>query len=203
MYPFNNIHLYHHSNNNFLSKFSEIMLELHLGLFLFFMAIIHNIKFLNKFIIIYFTIFYTMIHNVNYSIFHVNKIHECHHHNETTNIGPDIMDIVFGTKYDINDIENTDHYIFPIIIASIISYILKYNWEIINNKKTCLYLFSFLFSLISIIVFAISIYLFFKDYTKNIKLINPIIIIITTMLISLNNFYIKKFYNNFVMENVL
>ena len=113
------------------------------------------------------------------------------------------MDIVFGTKYDINDIENTDHYFFPIIIASIISYILKYNWEIINNKKTCLYLFSFLFSLISIIVFTISIYLFFKDYTKNIKLINPIIIIITTMLISLNNFYIKKFYNNFVMENVL
>ena len=118
--------------------------------------------YLHGYIIIYFTIFYTMIHNVNYSIFHVNKIHECHHHNETTNIGPDIMDIVFGTKYDINDIENTDHYIFPIIIASIISYILKYNWEIINNKKTCLYLFSFLFSLISIIVFTISIYLFFN-----------------------------------------
>ena len=45
-----------------------------------------------------FGIFYTTVHNINYSIFHVNNIHEKHHNDVMYNYGPDIMDILMGTK---------------------------------------------------------------------------------------------------------
>ena len=68
---------------------------------------------------------YTSIHYINYSYFHINNFHELHHKDTYKNIGPDICDIIFGTKYKIensneNTIENTDHYIPNILISLLI-----------------------------------------------------------------------------------
>jgi len=51
-------------------------------------------------------------------------------------MGPDICDILFNTKYDVeNSIENTDHYIPNIIVCLIITLLLKSYWERRENKE--------------------------------------------------------------------
>jgi uncharacterized membrane protein YoaK (UPF0700 family) len=72
------------------------------------------------------------------------------------------MDILFGTKYDMNDIENTDHYIIPILISTLGVYFTRFYWENTWFKNSCI----LLFSLIVIIFVAIYIYLFVKEYYK-------------------------------------
>ena len=69
---------------------------------------------------------YTTVHNVNYSIFHVNNVHENHHRIFKKNMGPDICDIAFGTKHDVeHSIENTDHYLPNIAGAFVVVYMLQ------------------------------------------------------------------------------
>ena len=162
-YPTNIIHLYHHSGHNFLTQFSQIILELFCGGLMFIIINTLNIDFIiDKWLVMYIFIFYVIVHDFNYSILHVNKTHEIHHHNQLTNIGPDVIDIIFGTKYDNNDIENTDHYIIPILISTIIVYFTRYNWENACFKKICI----LLFSLISIMFIILNVYLILTEYYK-------------------------------------
>jgi len=132
-------HHYHHDNNNWFSHVIQIILELQFGLL---MPIINEFLFDNifdKWVIIMLYLFYTSVHNINYSIFHVNRTHELHHKDIFTNIGPDICDISFGTKNETNMhdegyIEDTDHYIANIIISTIIVLILKKLYKYPLNK---------------------------------------------------------------------
>ena len=72
-------------------------------------------------------LFYCSVHNINYSIFKVNSVHTLHHKEVNVNFGPDICDVLFGTKHSIEDcVENTNHYIPNILIITGIVMILKY-----------------------------------------------------------------------------
>ena len=107
-----------------------------------------------------FSLFYSSIHNINYSILHVNKIHENHHKDWTINYGPDICDVMYGTKENYEDLEDTSHYIPNLIICTFIAKILQYKIptiEINLQKK--------LFSLVIMVYFTSYLSLFgFNQY---------------------------------------
>ena len=123
-------HHYHHENNNWFSHGIQILLEMQFGLLL---PVINEFlmdDILDKWVIILLYIFYTTVHNVNYSLFHVNKTHELHHKNIYTNIGPDICDVLFETKNqenirDEDHLEDISHYIVNIIVGTIFVVLLK------------------------------------------------------------------------------
>jgi hypothetical protein len=77
--------------------------------------------------LLFFTLFYSSVHNINYGYFHVNNVHSLHHKHPLTNIGPDICDVIFGTKNPLNEsVENTNHYIPNILIITILILCVKY-----------------------------------------------------------------------------
>jgi hypothetical protein len=126
----NSVHLYHHTHNNYLSHLSQMILEFFSILFFIFSKHLFNWSFLNEWIIFFYYFFYTTVHNVNYSIFHVNKVHENHHKLLLLNLGPDICDILFQTKFDLPDgIENTDHYLWNIVFGLILILMGKVIWK--------------------------------------------------------------------------
>ena len=107
-----------------------------------------------------YTLCYLTTHFINYSIFNVNKFHYLHHINENTNLGPDICDIIFGTKNNTEKyVEDTSHCIPNIIIITIIVLFFKYlcKNEILKNILLNLSIYILLIS--SLLVFLISLYL--------------------------------------------
>ena len=58
---------------------------------------------------------YASFHNINYLICSPST-HRDHHIDDKTNFGIDIYDIVFGTKYNWEDIECINHYSFNLIL---------------------------------------------------------------------------------------
>jgi len=60
---------------------------------------------LNKAVLLMWGILYASVHNINYRIFE-NSQHINHHIDPRTNYALDILDILFDTKYDMNNIEN-------------------------------------------------------------------------------------------------
>ena len=74
---------------------------------------------------------YTTLHLINYYYIEP-KVHADHHKMEHTNYGIDIYDILMGTKYDWNDIEEYNHYSINIIILTLIVYSYR-KWR--ENKK--------------------------------------------------------------------
>ena len=163
---FSIIHHYHHENDNFLSHFSQIILEFAaVGIFLPLYYIFGTI-FFNPWVFIFFILFYSSVHNINYSLLKVNGVHKLHHECTTTNIGPDICDIIYGTKHPSEaKVENTDHYIPNIIFASIIVLILQYFWKNDTNKKYMLFtLTSFILS--SFIFLITTSFVLWSEHTK-------------------------------------
>jgi hypothetical protein len=87
------VHHYHHeTEDKVLGDLLQINLE--------FLASIVCILLtdMNPFLVLQFFLIYTTIHNINYGYFQVNQIHKKHHSDTLTNIGPDICDMLFGTK---------------------------------------------------------------------------------------------------------
>lgn len=167
-YPFNVVHLYHHNNNNMSSHLLQILLEFFSLLFILvlkyliiFQYGVNVFPFINDWTIVFCYFFYTTVHNINYSIFHVNKIHEIHHKTYMKNIGPDISDIIFGTKLNPEtDIENTDHYIFNVIVSALIVLCLKY---LFNKNPILKYVFIIIYFVTMIILIYYTIKLFEKE----------------------------------------
>ena len=117
---FTALHIYHHENNNFFSHFIQYVIELGLPFIFLIIYGIFGTIFLDKWIILFSSVFYTSIQNINYGYFKVNDVHSLHHKYPMTNIGPDICDIIFGTKHpDSTEVENTNHYIPNVIIITI------------------------------------------------------------------------------------
>jgi len=152
-------HFYHHENDNYFSHLIQINIELLLGLVLYYFNIYLLNNLLDNWIIAFVYLFYTSVHNINYSLLKVNKTHYLHHINSKTNIGPDICDIIFKTKNkNINKkeyIEDTDHYINNIFI---ILFILLCTRKICENEKIINLIDRILFVtiILSIIFFCIS-----------------------------------------------
>lgn len=124
---FSIVHHYHHEHHNNFSHFIQVVLELTIPYPFVMMSYLYNINIFNPWIIVYFMLFYCSVHNINYSIFKVNNVHSLHHKEVNVNFGPDICDVLFGTKHASEDcVETTHHYIPNILIITGIVLILKY-----------------------------------------------------------------------------
>ena len=155
------LHNYHHDNNyDIISNIANVTSEYSI-ISLLFVLHYHFFKttFLNCWIIIFCIIYYSTIHNINYSFFHVNNFHELHHVSQTTNYGPDIFDIIFNTKNNtIPNVENCNHTIINYILITIIILIIKWICKnecyktIIIEFITIFVIFSFLFYLLISII---------------------------------------------------
>jgi hypothetical protein len=119
-------HQYHHEHNNFFSHFIQYVIELGMpSLFIFIYAVCGTI-FLDKWVILFVSLLYSTVHNINYSYFKVNNVHKLHHEHVMTNIGPDLCDIIFGTTHpDNEEVEDTNHYIPNVILITILILWLK------------------------------------------------------------------------------
>jgi hypothetical protein len=183
-YPISCSHLYHHNHNNFFSHFIQVIIEYVMILSpLIFKYILqyffnYEIPIFNTYHIIFIYFFYTTVHNINYSVFHVNDVHEYHHKEPLKNAGPDICDILFDTKKEVDTkIENTDHYIPNIIGSFILILLLKYIYSTSNNKIVLFNSYIISMILLFVILVISSIFIFINDidklYKKNIiKFIN-------------------------------
>ena len=76
-------------------------------------------KLLNNYVILYYSIVYTTHHMINYHNMKIDT-HVRHHLDESTNYGPDYMDVLMGTKQDNSTFEDMRWSIINSIIASII-----------------------------------------------------------------------------------
>jgi hypothetical protein len=93
-------HFHHETENKFLGDFLQINIEFLAGLCMMFLF--------DPFSVLFFFFLYTSIHNINYGLFHVNDTHKHHHKYMLTNIGPDICDIAFNTKYNSTFAKDTE-----------------------------------------------------------------------------------------------
>jgi len=150
---FSLLHRYHHKNNNFFSHFVQYIVELGFPVIFLPIYYIHGTTIIDEWIIIFSALFYSTIHNINYGYFHVNDVHSMHHKDYLTNIGPDICDIIFGTKNHSNkSVENTNHYIPNIIVVTIIILFFQYLYK--NERyKNILRKLSMIFSTICAIIY--------------------------------------------------
>jgi hypothetical protein len=161
-------HHYHHEHNNFISNFVQILLEFQAGCGL--NMLFHYLfdgRFFNTWAMMLSYLFYTSVHNINYSIYHVNHIHELHHKYQDTNMGPDICDIIGGTKNEnmpSNEyIENTDHYILNIIVGAIIVLIIQNLYSNDSYKEIMDSIANYSLSTAAILIFIITTYIYIHD----------------------------------------
>lgn len=70
-------------------------------------------------IIILWSLFYASYHLINYNLKGPDHVHSEHHINCYTNYGFDFMDCLYGTKYDINHMDNMNDGIINIILITI------------------------------------------------------------------------------------
>lgn len=164
---FSIVHHYHHENDNFFSHFIQIMLELSILYPFVMLSYFFGVSIFDPWIMLYFMLFYCSVHNINYSIFRVNGVHRLHHTEVNLNFGPDICDVMFGTKHSSEDcVENTNHYIPNILIITCIVMILKYICKTEWVKDTMLvWLITFL-SLGIVLLFFSSIILWYLECKK-------------------------------------
>jgi hypothetical protein len=121
------LHHYHHENSNWVSHFSQMLMELSFPVIFYPFYFLYSDIFVEPWIVLFFTLVYTTVHNINYGFFRVNDVHRLHHENIRTNIGPDICDILFGTKHPENTtVENTDHQIPNLCIMALVVLLVKY-----------------------------------------------------------------------------
>jgi hypothetical protein len=160
---FSILHRYHHNNNNFFSHFIQYIIELGFPVIFLPIYYIFGTTILDEWIIMFTALFYSTTHNINYGYFHVNDVHTIHHKDSLTNIGPDVCDIIFGTKNYLNEsVENTNHYIPNIIIITFIVLFFKYLYT--NEKyKDILTQLSIIFLITcSVIYIACSLFVYYK-----------------------------------------
>ena len=92
------------------------------GLSLYFLFYILNIKDLINFSVLFlWALTYASAHVINY-YFENPLCHTQHHLNPKTNFGIDTMDVIMGTKYDLNCLENFNHVSINLIVITFIIY---------------------------------------------------------------------------------
>ena len=127
------LHRYHHMHSNFFSHLIQMLMELSLPLIFYPIYYIKCSVYLDVWVILFSVLLYSSVHNINYGYFRVNNVHSLHHKYPFTNLGPDICDIIFGSKNRLNNFaENTNHHIPNMIIISslilLLRHLLKLNY---------------------------------------------------------------------------
>ena len=82
-------------------------------------GIILIIKCLDIKSLILWSFMYATMHQGNYYLFSTST-HIDHHKKPTTNYGVDTMDIIFNSKYDMNDLEYHNHVAINLILITYI-----------------------------------------------------------------------------------
>lgn len=167
----NRAHIYHHEHTDWISHAIQVCVELCASfgpviLLYYFIDLEKNHYLVDPYIFLLFFIFYTSTHNVNYGLLKVNDVHYKHHLDYSVNYGPDICDILFKTKYPHDGVENTDHYIPNILVATLFSYLFKIYYTNSNNKKLLKDIFASIYIGFSGIVGYFTIKKTFMDITK-------------------------------------
>jgi len=121
-----------HHDTSINKKFSNIAYEfinnfmIQGGLIVLFVWFYNN--YIDNRVVLLWALMYSTVHNINY-LFIKPTVHRDHHLHDDTNYGIDIADIIFDTKWNINDIEDHNHYSINIILITIciiyISYLLR------------------------------------------------------------------------------
>jgi hypothetical protein len=130
---FNTHWLFHHQNTKLLPRPVELLLEfftdISMNISLIVLQYISGIWFVPLSVILLFTIQYTSVHIINYSIVGSDS-HRKHHKNIDTNFGPDTMDHFFGTNDD-DTFEDLNPFFINTIAAFGITSLAKYyfKWE--------------------------------------------------------------------------
>jgi hypothetical protein len=158
---FTKIHEYHHSHTNLLSHISQVLIELFLLSILFMPSYFgcDITKSLEIYVLLFASLLYTTVHNINYGCFRVNNVHSIHHMRNITNYGPDLCDIIFDSKDRLNDdVENITHYIPNMIILTILLIFVKNEKFIkLSTVKNIGYYFIFL-NMICCFIFSLYLY---------------------------------------------
>ena len=76
-------------------------------------------RFIDTRVVLLWALMYATAHNINY-LFIKPTVHRDHHLHEDMNFGLDIADIVFDTKYDLNDVEDHNHMSINLILITIV-----------------------------------------------------------------------------------
>jgi len=118
--PYSILHRYHHENHSPFTYFFNILSEFSI------LTVIGNFIALNPWSLLFNALNYISVHYINCSWLHVNEYHEKHHSHIHTNIAPDILDTLFGTKHpDTPFWENTTHMIPNVLVSAAIVFWLK------------------------------------------------------------------------------
>jgi len=168
----NVLHLYHHEHDNLLSHVIQILVEFLSGVYFIVIKHIANLfsipvfNFIDNWVVLFTYIFYTIVHNINYGFFKVNEVHKNHHIHMTKNMGPDICDILFDTKYE-DTPEQHDHYIPTILFSYFCVGFLRAIWRSLGYFRSPVIVFLHSIFILSIIFLCICI--FYITYSKNSK----------------------------------
>lgn len=168
----NVLHLYHHEHDNLLSHVIQILVEFVSGVYVIVIKHIANIfsipilNFIDNWTVIFTYIFYTVVHNINYGYFKVNDVHKNHHIHMTKNMGPDICDILFNTKYE-DTPEQHDHYIPTILFSYFCVGFLRAIWRSLGYFRSPVIF--FLHSIFILCIIFLCICIFYITYSKNCK----------------------------------
>tara|TARA_Y100000287_G_scaffold150582_1_gene125982 strand:+ start:573 stop:1235 length:663 start_codon:yes stop_codon:yes gene_type:complete len=65
-------------------------------------------KIFDNYALLYFSLLYSTFHMINYHFLDI-KTHHDHHEDTNCNFGPDIIDVIFETKKDKEEYEDTNH----------------------------------------------------------------------------------------------
>lgn len=126
--PYSILHRYHHENHSPFTYFFNILSEFSI------LTVLGNVAF-NPWSLLFNALNYISVHYINCSWLHVNEYHEKHHERIVSNIAPDILDALFGTKHvDTPFWEDTTHMIPNVLVSAAIVLWLKAHYKPSWNK---------------------------------------------------------------------
>ncbi len=76
-------------------------------------------RYVNVYVVLLWALAYSTVHNINYE--YLNPVfHQLHHKDNSTNYGIDFWDILVGTKYPGDEIEDINHYAINMVLITAI-----------------------------------------------------------------------------------
>lgn len=113
--------IFHHQPLKILDRRVELMLEtlndMTMSLCIIFLQMLTGVWIVPTSIVLFYGIWYTSVHIINYSIIG-SQVHRDHHKNVGTNFGPDVVDQLFGTNH-----EPTKEDLIPFAINSVVAFV--------------------------------------------------------------------------------
>ena len=173
------IHTYHHDHHDVNGTLFEIIMEFTGTMMpiVIYYCVLNYKKFndyFNPYVYLFFALFYSTVHIINYTYLKCNNMHMQHHKNIDGNYFPDICDLIFDTKHDPSDVENTDHWLLNILFVTLFVEFLKGIYRK-NEKIYNLKLLSFIFyGLLYNFVILFSVYYFINDVFNYDKKLNEL-----------------------------